>query len=94
MNEEHLKYSDEHNGVNSGETNGIIERYVSFARDDDDDDDNEEEDDHNDDKLETWQPVDKDDSHNDHTDNDHCDCDNLAEDNHEMMTTRKLSTKK
>lgn len=44
--------------------------------------------------METRQPVDKDDSHNDHTDNDHCDCDNLVEDNHEIMTTGRLSTVK
>ncbi len=75
--------------------NGIIERYVSSAGDDDgDDDDNEEVDDHNDDKSETQQPVDKGDNHNDRTDNDHCDCDNLVEDNHELMATGRLSTKK
>lgn len=76
--------------------NRKLERHVSSACVDDDasnDDDNEEEDDHNDVKSETQLPVDKDDTHNDHTDNDRCDCDNLVEDNHDIMTTGMLSTK-
>lgn len=70
-------------------------KYVSLAGGDGDDgndgDDNEEE---GDEQSGTQLPVDKGDNRNDRVDNDRRDCDNLVGDNHEMMTTGMLSTKK
>lgn len=75
-------------------------KYVSSAGgdgDDDDDDDGNDGDDNEeegDEQSGTQLPVDKGDNRNDRADNDRRDCDNLVGDNHEMMTTGMLSTKK
>lgn len=75
---------------------GAMATYVSSAGDDDDDaagdddDDDDDEDGHNDDKMETQQSLDNDDSRNDGADNDRSDWDNLVEDNHGAMTTVML----
>lgn len=72
-------------------------KYVSSAGGDDDDDDGNDGDDNEeegDEQSGTQLPVDKGDNRNDRADNDRRDCDNLVGDNHEMMTTGMLSTKK
>lgn len=73
-------------------------KYVSSAGGDDDDDDDGNDGDDNeeegDEQSGTQLPVDKGDNRNDRVDNDRRDCDNLVGDNHEMMTTGMLSTKK